>query len=321
MNLPSIPTTWIIILNWNGLEDTLECLESLGHLEIPAQKVEILVIDNGSFQDPSATLQARYPQTKVVRLEQNIGFAAGCNYGISLAMQSQADYVVLLNNDTVVSPTFLAPLVSYCETHQGVGTISSIVCQLDKPTWATFAGARAILPLGYFKHYCFDLERHHLPSEPFNTDFVTGCCMLIPTSVIREIGALDERFFAYFEDVDFCLRARASGFDVLCSPASRIWHKESASTRRGLAEGDTSPMKHYLMVRNRIVLVKKHTGLFGYMFFLVVSNLLLMLFFLCAFLLRQRWRKMYWYLRGVVDGLQQRFENEEFFIRSFTQEK
>lgn len=309
MNLLSKPIIWVIILNWNGLEDTLACLDSLMLSDISTLTVTILVIDNGSFQDPSTIIQNRFPNVETIRLDQNIGFAAGCNYGISLATKSRADYVLLLNNDTVVSPEFLTPLVVYCEAHSKIGAISPIICQFDRPTLVSFAGARAILPLGYFKHRCLDLERHHLPSEPFHTDFVTGCCMLVPTSVIKEIGALDERFFAYFEDVDFCLRARACGFDMLCSPISRIWHKESASTRRGLAEGNTSPLKHYLMARNRIALVKRHAGFFGYMFFGVVSNLLLTLFFVCAFLFRRRWRKMYWYLRGVVDGLRQRFES------------
>lgn len=302
-------TVWIIILNWNGLEDTLDCLESLSHLKLDDTEMQILVIDNNSWIDPCPVVNEMFPDVTVIRLNQNRGFAGGCNYGIKLAMEAQSDYVLLLNNDTTVHQDFLRFLVACAKSSPKVGIVAPMICYANKPDQVWFAGAKSILELGYFEHQYLNRRIDQVPANPFASDYVTGCCMLISASVINSVGMLDERFFAYFEDADFCLRARSKGYDVFCVPNSLIWHKESSSTRKNLTEGTTSPFKHYLFARNRIVMIIKHSNVLQLMFFLVATNTIIMFYYLCAFAVRRRWKKMVWFCRGIVDGVLQRFEH------------
>ncbi len=304
----SKPLVWIIILNWNGLEDTLACLESLHQLESTRAEVRVLVIDNGSRGDPSAQIQRRFPKVLTRRLPENIGFAGGCNHGIALALESGADYVLLLNNDTIVDPGFLDPLVGYCLANPSAAIVAPLICYLDQPERVWFAGATINLALGYFQHRHLNHPISSVPQHPFPTDSVTGCCMLIAAPAIEAIGMFDARLFAYFEDSDLCLRARRQGFQVACVPQSVIWHKESASTRRDLSEGTTSPLKHYLVTRNRITMVLKHANLLERAVFFLFVNTATLLFFLLAFSVRRRWQKMAWFCRGMMHGVQQKFD-------------
>lgn len=304
-----LPSVWIIILNWNGLDDTLVCLASLAQVDPADAAVHILVIDNGSRYDPRPTIIERFPSAEVVRLERNIGFAGGCNYGIERALHGEADYVLLLNNDTIVDPDFLAPLLTYLQCHPRTGAVAPLICYADQPDRVWFAGATIIMALGYFEHRSRLRHRQEVAPTPLVSDYLSGCCMLIPASVIRTVGRFDEQMFAYFEDAEFCLRVRQAGYDLVCVPQSVIWHKESASTRKDLAAGTTSPLKHYLSMRNRIVTVVRHSNLIERMCFLLLSTPVRTLFYLGAFTVRRRWAKLAMFTMGVVDGLGQRFNN------------
>lgn len=306
------PSVWIVILNWNGLEDTLACLESLSEIRRVTIAVHTLVIDNASDVDPREALYERFPTVEVVRSERNLGFAAGCNVGVERALAAGADYVLLLNNDTIVAPDFLEMLVAYAELRPEVGIVGPLICYADQPERVWFAGARIILALGYFEHRYLNRHRDIVPTHPVATDYVTGCCMLIATPVFRAIGQLDDKFFAYFEDADLCICARKFGFKVMFLPTSVIWHKESASTRRGLTEGTTSPLKHYLIARNRTVTVLRHGNTLEQSMFLLIGNTIILWYYFSAFLLRRRWKKMVWLVRGFVDGILQRFAHPGF---------
>lgn len=299
---------WIIILNWNGLDDTLDCLHSLSQIETSELLLHILVIDNNSAIDPRPAIHARFPAVQVVHTGRNLGFAGGCNYGIALALQADADYVLLLNNDTIVSSDFLSTLVDYARTVPELGVLAPLICYVDQPEQVWFGGAHMSLSLGLFRHRYYKQPRSQVPPQAYATPFVSGCCMLIPARILRSSGAFDAGYFAYFEDVDFCLRLRKAGLAVICLPSSVIWHKVSVSTRRNLAEGTTSPLKHYLMERNRIMTVRKHASPAEQSVFLLVTHTLLMSFFLTAFMLRRRWRKMVGITLGMLHGLQQRTE-------------
>ncbi|MSP12845.1 MAG: glycosyltransferase family 2 protein [Chloroflexi bacterium] len=305
----SKPLIWIVIVNWNGLQDTLECLDSLSQLDKTGFDVQTIVFDNASAHDPRWEIQLSFPEITVLRMETNIGFAPACNLGISMAMDNNADYVLLLNNDTFVHPHFLRLLLIYALSHPNAGIVAPVICYASEPENVWFAGARAIFALGYFEHQHMHQNVKRLSSKPVVTDYVSGCCMLISGKVIKSIGSLDGRYFAYFEDVDYCMRARRAGFESVYLPQSIIWHKESASTRRGLDEGTTSPLKHYLMIRNRIVTEMKHASWGELLCFLLIGNTITAGFYLTGFALKRRWGKMIWFSRGLRDGILQRFEN------------
>jgi GT2 family glycosyltransferase len=348
------PLVYIIILNWNGWTDTIECLDSVFRMTYPRFKV--VVCDNnsrdGSMEHlrtwasnymlvPSAmdssldgappvpgtttVTNVEYSRTEAeaggqasdkhaqlvfIQTGANLGFAGGNNVGIRYARQHGADYILLLNNDTVVEPGMMEPLVE-CLTHQPrAGIAGSLICYADKPEHIWFAGARADFGLGCFGHRHVSMRREDVGLEPFTTDYITGCCMLIDAEVFNAIGMLDEQLFAYFEDVDFCMRARRKGFESLCIPKSVIWHKVSASTRKGLVEGNTSPLKHYLMTRNRIITIRCYGGSFDVLLFFLVS-ILTTAYYLIGFLLYRRWTKMVWLCIGVVHGIQYKTSSKD----------
>jgi GT2 family glycosyltransferase len=300
------PSVWIVILNWNGLEDTLVCLESLSRADVSRLKVHTLVVDNASTCDPRPEFKSRFPSVDVVRMSHNMGFAGGCNHGIGLAVSAHADYALLLNNDTVVDPGFLAALVDYAQGHPDIGVVGPLICNLDQPDRVSSAGARVDLSFGRVWINYFNQDRSRVPSLPYATDFVTGCCMLIPTRVITAVGMFDEDLFAYFDDVDYCLRVRQAGLAIACVPRGVIWHRESSSTRRGLTEGTVSPLKHYLFIRNRIAIVRKYGTRRQNLFFFLLVSPSLALYYTLGFIVRRRWKKLWWFWRGILDGLQRR---------------
>lgn len=301
------PVVWAVLLNWNGLDDTLACLALLTAIDTDGFELAIVVVDNGSAVDPRPAISERFPAVNLVCSEQNLGFAAGCNLGAELAMAAGADYVLLLNNDTLVAPDFLRHLLAFVRQQPGEAVLSPLICYADQPGIVWFAGARAIPALGLFGHRYIGQPRGAVPPAPFATAYATGCCMLIPASLLRRIGPLEAAFFAYYEDVDFSLRARRAGAQIVCVPASLIWHKESASTRRGLTEGNTSPFKHFLLTRNRIATVLRHGSPLEQAIYLLLALPITADYFILAFLARRRWKKLVWMCRGIVDGLQGRF--------------
>ncbi|MBA3944444.1 MAG: glycosyltransferase family 2 protein [Herpetosiphonaceae bacterium] len=301
-------TVWIVILNWNGLEDTVQCLYSLSCLETGFM-VHILVLDNGSDLDPRPILEAQFPLVELERFKCNRGFAGGCNEGIKRAVTAGADYVLLLNNDTLADPHFLDPLVHYCLAHPRAAAVAPLICYVQVPERIWFAGATINLALGHFKHRQLNGLKSRSGQSPIQSHYVTGCCMLIPVTALQALGPLDARLFAYFEDVDFCLRARRAGFDTVCIPESTVWHKESASTRRNSSEGSTSALKHYLNIRNRTTVVIEHASLPKLACYLFIALPIRIGYFLAFFALCRQWVKMVWFMRGVVHGLQGHFEN------------
>jgi GT2 family glycosyltransferase len=222
------------------------------------------------------------------------------------AVKADADYVLLLNNDTVVDPGFLSALVHYAEHHPDTGIVGPLIGHLDQPDHVSSAGATIDLTFGRVRIHHFSRHRSRVPSGPYATAFVTGCCMLIPTSVIAKIGLFDEGLFAYYDDVDYCLRVRQGNLAIVCEPRSVIWHRESSSTRRGLAKDTVSPLKHYLFIRNRITIVRRHgTRRQNVSFFFLIGPSLA-LYYTFAFIARRRWVKLRWFWRGIRDGLQSR---------------
>jgi GT2 family glycosyltransferase len=128
--------------------------------------------------------------------------------------------------------------------------------------------------------------------------------MLIPTSVITAIGMFDEDLFAYYDDVDYCVRVRRARFAIACVPRSVIWHRESSSTRRGLGEGTQSPLKHYLTIRNRIAIVQRHGTRRQNVFFFLLISPSVAVYYTLGFIVRRRWKKMRCFWRGMRDGVQ-----------------
>jgi GT2 family glycosyltransferase len=242
----------IIILNWNGWQDTVECVESCCRLDY--QNFRVVVVDNGSTDGSEAILRERLPGVEVIRNNDNLGFAGGNNVGITHALGHGADYVWLLNNDAVVEPDALSELVQVAESDDRIGMVGSKIVYYDTPHLLWYAGATLDPAYPHRPaHRGLREEDRGQYDETAETGYVTGCSLLARRGMMETVGLLDDNLFLYFEDVDWSARARHAGWRLMYAPASVVRHKESAS-----AGGAASPSVTYYTARNRLYVVQRN---------------------------------------------------------------
>jgi GT2 family glycosyltransferase len=228
------PRVYVIILNWNGKEDTLQCLRSVQEVDYPRYRV--LVVDNASTDGSVEAIRAAFPAVELLVNDSNLGFAAGNNEGIQYALQRGADCVFLLNSDTQVEHTVLAELVRAGEADPEVGLASPKVYYLDRPQVIYYAGARQgwlpLLPrlIGTGETRSATAGERGQVEQLQEVDYVWGQAMFIKRQVIASVGLLDPRFFMYYEDADYCLRAKDAGYKIVCVPQARVWHQVAKGT-------------------------------------------------------------------------------------------
>jgi len=246
------PRVSIVVLNWNGLEHTLECVESL--LKINYSNFEIIVVDNGSIDGSVKSLKER--QFRIILLEnaENLGYSSGNNIGIRYAIDHRSDYIFLINNDTIVDPDMLKILVDESESDLRTGMIGPTIYNFYHPDQIWFAAGSIDWKTGESPHMDLSKYDHGLDNSVLEVDRLSGCAMLIKKEVFDKIGLLDPDYFLYFEDVDFCVRAQNMNFKIVCARNSKVWHKTSMSTKADLG----SPLHTYYHNRNRLIFLKKH---------------------------------------------------------------
>lgn len=218
--------TAIIILNFNGLPYILDCLESVFRFQdYKALGVEVMVVDNNSIDRSVELIRKQFPQVRVFKNKSNLGFAGGNNTGIKYALKNNFDRILLLNPDTIVVKDFLRPLGKLINSDKKIGIVAPVLIGKEGEKTIFALGAKVNLVLGRTKH------KHLIkkPKNPLEQELVSGCCMLVKKEVFEKIGLLDERFFLYFEDSDFCLRAKKAGYKIYVEPKSFIFHKTSQS--------------------------------------------------------------------------------------------
>lgn len=338
------PRVSIVILNWNGWEDTIECLQSLYELVYP--NYDVVLVDNGSTDgsidkikaycrgeltpkskyfdakghkmhvsveeytegharstDVEKNMDGHYKLT-IIRNGKNLGFAEGNNVGIRYALTAfNPEYVLLLNNDTVVDSEFLNELIGTAEKDISIGFAGPKVYYYDyegRSDIINFAGGRIDFHKWKAFHIGFneeDMEQHDRISD---VDYVEGSCLLARRDLIDRIGMLNPNFFAYWEEVDWCIRCKEAGYRCVYVPSSRIWHKGSKSTKK------LSGFKEYHLIRNRLWLMKKSHNMTGKIYFLVYF--FLFEFWLTLFIFLVKYKKVdivSYYLKGILDGFSQ----------------
>ena len=298
-----LPKVFLIILNWNGWSDTVRCLNSLRDLSfIPSTKLRtgnyqlsILVVDNGSTDGSAERLMAysllaslrasrsgqpTAPRFELIQNAENLGFAGGNNVGIKYALEQGADYICLLNNDTLVEPDFLEKLIAVGEQHKDIGMLNPKILLLDDAaksrknadytqTDADIQGQRKsafslrksaprfwwiggkinwLHTRGWHPYYTEEDRGQFDRNEFFETDYCTGCCVLMKREVIEKIGLMPEEYFLYYEDADWSLRTRKAGFQCVVVPSAAIWHEGAAANKEG------SPKYIRYHVRNGLML-------------------------------------------------------------------
>jgi GT2 family glycosyltransferase len=245
----------IITLTWNSYEVTRDCLLSLRNLEYPC--FEVMVVDNGSNDGSSERLASEFPDVRLIRNQTNLGFSGGNNVAIRDALLRDSDYLLLLNNDTLVDPGFLSALIRVAETDDRIGLLNPKIYYLEPPNTIWYAGGIRKPWRVFPKH----LGLHKLDDGRYDTTrevtFITGCALLIKTNVVRQIGLLDEIFFLGFEDADWSVRAFQAGFKGVYVPAAVIWHRDAYVTGKNLGWAG----RDFYTMRNTILFARKHLQL------------------------------------------------------------
>lgn len=245
----------IIVLNWNGKKDTLECLESI--CKIDYKNFDVIVVDNGSSDDSVKAIQKKFPDIHVLETGNNIGYAGGNNYGLRYALRNGAYYILLLNNDIIVDSQLLNNFIQAADRIPNWGMLSAKIYYFSDPNKIWYAGARRIRNTANFIHLgkgCIDNGKDF--SALVETDYACGCAIFLSASVLKRIGLFDERFFLTYEETDLSYRARALGYKCFLVPEAKVWHKISVSFG-----GEHSPLFIYFLTRNSLLWAEIHLSL------------------------------------------------------------
>ena len=238
---------YIIIINYNGYEDTIECVKSIKK-NIKEDYYKIIIVDNKSTNDSVQILKKELKKdVKLIESSINGGFSYGNNLGIKYAKKCGAKYVLLLNNDTIIANDFLMPIIDFANKHKDCGCITPRINYYYDKNIIWYDG-------GDFNHYTCRADHININKKEGKTNgiketnFISGCCMLIPLEVIRKIGLMDERYFLYVEDTEYSLRIKTNGYKLYYDSTHKIYHKVNASTKK------ISENTQFYEIRNRLLL-------------------------------------------------------------------
>ena len=236
----------IITINYNGLKDTCELIDSIPF----NNKMEVIVVDNASTQDEASIIAERYPYVKVIRSSKNLGFAGGNNIGIKKA---KGKYILLINNDTYFKEFKIDALINRFDTSDTIG----IVCPKLRFAWGNnpiqYAGYTSLSPITVRNQAIgFGEEDNGQHNTAHPTPYAHGAAMLIKREAIDKVGLMPECFFLYYEELDWSMMFTRAGYDIWYDPACTVFHKESQTT------GQNSPLRTYYITRNRLLLVKRN---------------------------------------------------------------
>ncbi|MDP4199308.1 MAG: glycosyltransferase family 2 protein [Bacteroidota bacterium] len=256
----SNPRIGIILINLNAYEDTALCLQSLESLTY--SNTELILVDNGSRDGSGAKLRAEFPSVTHIRSETNLGFTGGNNLGITHALDTGCEHVLLLNNDTIVTPGFLEPLLARLESEPRIAAVSGKIyytkaAQNGRSDILWYAGSFRKWWMG-FSHFGIDEADRGLYDKPMEVPYASGCEMLLRGTAVRRVGLLSDDYFAYWEESDWCERARKAGFIAFYEPASTIYHNYRSGD-----PGNESPIHNYLHCRNGFIFASVHEHGFG----------------------------------------------------------
>jgi len=256
----------IITVNFNHSHVTDELLDSIRNKN-RYESIEIIVVDNGSKENPVPVWKAKYPEVIFIRSDKNLGFAGGNNLGLTAAT---GDYLFFVNNDTEFTEGLVDTLVETLSKHPGVGVVSPKLLYFDQPLMLQFAG---YTPMNYFtaRNECigqFETDKGQYNHLEGPTGFAHGAAMMVTREAIEKAGTMAENFFLYYEELDWADRIRRSGFEIWVNMKATIFHKESISV------GKKSALKEYYMNRNRILFIRRNAPFFKaicfYFYFLLI---------------------------------------------------
>lgn len=243
------PRVISVVLNTNRKSDTLACLESLAQSNYSHH--ETIVLDNHSTDGSVQDIHAAFPAIEMIELSENHGYAGNNNVGIRAAMARSADWVLVLNEDTILDPDCLTEMIRIGESDPRIGMVGPMVYHFDEPD--TIQSAGGLLCSGWNSDHHGKNERDVGQfARSRDVDWLTGCAIMVRRAVIEQVGALDAELFIYYEETEWCVRARQAGWRVVHVPTAKLWHK-------GVQRNYTpTPSFTYYMTRNRLRMMAKH---------------------------------------------------------------
>jgi GT2 family glycosyltransferase len=288
------PKIGIIILNWNNIDDTIQCLDNLQEIDYPKDCLLKIVVDNRSTDEIVAKLHT-LNDIYLIQNQRNLGFAGGNNPGILKALESGCEYILLLNNDTYIPPNTIKKLLDGYNLNRNIGIVCPKMLFQDPAGTILYAGGKFKWPtiVGNIEGYAEKDEGQY--DEIRVVDYAIGSCMLIHNKVIENIGLLDTDFFFYHEDVDFCIRAKQSGFAICYQPEAQIIHVSGKSTKEDM------PLRTYLNTQARIVFYHKHIPKYSYIWVILFEVVQLIKIIAQNFVGRNP-MNIKWYFKGLIDG-------------------
>jgi len=242
----------LLILAWNQREQTLRCLDSVRRLRGAAPRT--VVIDNGSEDGTAAAVRAQFPAAELIELPHNLGYCGGFNHGLRLALRERAQAAVLLNNDTWLDPDCLVELAAASGAEPEL--LGPKIFSAADPERLQSAGAKVAAGSGRIVHLGYGQRDRGQFDSPAARDALSGCCLWINRAALERAGLLDEGYFAYFEDVEYCLRAQRLGARIELVPRARLWHRGGISLG-----GPDSARRLYYSVRNHLHVLDQHRPL------------------------------------------------------------
>ncbi len=245
------PKILIILLNWNGKKDTIECIKSLEKVTYP--NFTTMIVDNGSTDDSVETFKTLFPNIPLLETNQNLGFAGGNNVGISWGLDKDYEWILLLNNDTVVSPDFLNAFMDAAKANPKAKILGAKIYLYHDPSRIDHLGGIWNAKKCEFESlHTNTIEDHRSFETMKQVDYVCGAALLMHRSVPQTIGLLEEKFFLFWEETDFCSRSKKNHLEVWTAPKAKIWHKVSSSFTGG------KPQMHYFWWRSRLLWIERN---------------------------------------------------------------
>jgi GT2 family glycosyltransferase len=241
-----VPSVCCVLLNWNGWKDTVTCLRSL--IEQDYASLRILVVDNASSDDSVPRIHEAFPEIELIEAGKNLGFASGCNVGIQTTLAMNANFIWLLNNDTVAPPDTLSKLVA-ASSDRRIGIVGTVLRYMHDPSRVqAWGGGRVLRWMGYVSHFTS-------ASEFDGNSFLTFASVLIRREVVLDIGLLDETYFMYFDDADYCFRAQDAGWKLGIAADTAVLHREGGST-----DSNKAPLMERIVTASGLRFLQRHAA-------------------------------------------------------------
>ena len=282
----------IVIVNYNGLEDSAECIKKIISFDL---ETKIVFVDNASKNNEADIIKKEFPQVICIRTDINNGYSAGCNIGMKYALEHGMEYIMILNNDTIIDEKMICILKE--ETKADVITVPKMF-YFDEPNILWFAGGKIDKRTGKAENIGMNKPDNNVEESQL-CSFATGCCFMIKADTIRKIGLMDESYFMYCEDQEYSLRAEKNNIKIMYVPKAKLWHKVSRTTG-----GSESAFCFYYLTRNRLKCISDYNEYFSKfaICFTIISRYIRALQF--RFRGNTNWRA---FLKGIKDYKRKKF--------------